>query len=79
MSFVLCTGIYPTLVETGKMLLESVGDHVVLSDTAADIETSCKRFAFDVAIIGQTASAGLKRQWFSLVRANCPSAKILEL
>ena len=79
MPLILCTGVYPTLVETRKMLLESVGHYVVISDTASDIQTTCRRFAFDVAIICQTASAGLKRQWSSLVRANCPSAKILEL
>jgi hypothetical protein len=79
MALVLCTGVYPTLVETRKMLLQSVGHFVVVPDTALDIEISCRRFAFDVAIICQTASAGLKRQWSSLVRANCPSAKILEL
>ena len=38
MALVLCTGVYPTLVETRKMLLESVGHQVIKSDTASDIQ-----------------------------------------
>lgn len=79
MALVLCTGIDVPLMETRKLILEQAGHTVVTATSEPEIVEACGKHIFDVAVIGQTISRRMKRVVASLVRENCPSAKILEL
>ena len=79
MALVLCTGIDPGLIETRKLILKQAGHTVVTATDPQEIEVACQQNLFDVAVIGQTASANVKKAIASLIRHQCPSAKILEL
>jgi CheY-like chemotaxis protein len=78
-ALVLCTGIDPSLLRTRKLILEKAGHTVVTASDQRDVVAACKNHEFNVAVIGQTVSTKSKRSISSLVRQNCPSAKILEL
>lgn len=79
MALVLCTGIDQSLLRTRKLILEKAGHTVVTASEQRDVVAACGKHQFDVAVIGQTVSTKSKRALSSLVRENCPSAKILEL
>lgn len=79
MALVLCTGIDTAVMQTRKLILEHAGHTVVLATSEPDIVEACGRHTFDVAVIGQTISRRMKQVVASVVRENCPSAKILEL
>jgi CheY-like chemotaxis protein len=79
MALVLCTGIDPAVMQTRKLILEQAGHTVVLATNEPDIIGACGKHAFHVAVIGQTISRRMKQKVVSLIRENCPSAKILEL
>ena len=79
MALVLCTGADRVLLETRKLILEQAG-HIVIS--ATDRETviaACQRWAFDVAVIGQSVSSHNKRVISSVIRWYRPTTKVLEL
>lgn len=79
MALVLCTGSHPLLVETRKLILEEAGHTVIGVTNEPDLASAGEKHHFDVAVIGQTTSPELKRTLFSLIRKQCPSAKVLEL
>ena len=79
MSLVLNTGAYPPLLETRRLVLENAGHIVVTRAAESEIALACQGYPFDVAVIGQSAPAHLKRRIFRLVRKHCGSARILEL
>lgn len=80
MSLVLNTGAYPPLLETRRLVLEHAGHFVVTTKAAeSEIAAVCQGYPFDVAVIGQSASAQLKRRIFHVVRRHCSSARVLEL
>lgn len=79
MALVLCTGIDQSLLRTRKLILEKAGHTVVTATDQHDVVDACRKHQFNVAVIGQTVSTKSKRTISSLVRQNCPSAKILEL
>ena len=79
MSLVLNTGVYPPLLETRRLVLEHAGHIVITKAQDAEIVKACRNYEFDVVVIGQSASAPVKRRIFRLVRRHCQSAKVLEL
>lgn len=79
MALVLCTGIDQSLLRTRKLILEKAGHTVVTATDQREVMAACRNQQFNVAVIGQTVSTNNKRAICSLVRQNCPSAKILEL
>ena len=79
MALVLCTGVDLVLLETRRMILQQAGHTVITVRDERALTDACQAFAFDVAVIGQTVSARMKKVVASLVREHCPSAKILEL
>jgi hypothetical protein len=79
MSLVLNTGAYPPLLETRRLVLENAGHFVITSVEESGIALACQGYPFDVAVIGQSAPAYLKRRIFHLVRKHCGTARILEL
>lgn len=79
MALVLCTGTDAAVMQTRKLILERAGHTVFLATSEPDIILVCRDRAFDVAVIGQTISRRMKQVVVSLVRENCPSAKILQL
>ena len=79
MALVLCTGVDHAVVTTRKLILQNAGHKVITAMDESSVKTVCQQHSFDVAVIGQTASAKTKRQVMALIRQHCPSAKILEL
>lgn len=79
MALVLCTGADSVLLETRRLILRQAGHTVIPATSKEAVILACKDHAFDVAVIGQSVSPESKRLIASLVRENCPSAKILEL
>jgi CheY-like chemotaxis protein len=79
MATVLCTGVQPALMQTRKLILENAGHNVITALSDTEIIAACREFRFDVAVIGQARDPKLKRNWLSLVRKHCPSAKVLEV
>lgn len=79
MALVLCTGTDTAVMQTRKLILERAGHSVVLATSEPDIVKACGENTFDVAVIGQTITRRMKQVVASLIRENCPSAKILEL
>ena len=61
------------------MLLERAG-HIVVSALGTEaVQYACRRGGFDVAVIGQGCTEEEKREFLSLLREHCPSARVLEL
>lgn len=79
MALVLCTGTDPVLMRTRELLLERVGHTVIKAMNDKELVEACERHKFDVAVIGQTLSADVKKRAAALVRECCPGAKLLEL
>jgi CheY-like chemotaxis protein len=79
MALVLCTGVYPVLIKTRKLILEHAGHTVIPCTDELQLVVACEEHAFDVAVIGQAVSRKVKRHIALLIRQNCPSVKILEL
>lgn len=79
MALVLCSGVDLALMNTRKLIIESVGHRVVLGIGEPGIASVCKKHKFDVAVIGQAITTKEKKHIMALIRQHCPSAKILEL
>ena len=79
MALVLCTGSDPSLIETRKMILEQAGHNVITAVNGTQLTNACEKYRFDVVVIGQTLIPTLKRAVASLIRQQCPAARILEL
>ena len=79
MALVLCTGVDPSVVRTRQLILESAGHIVVPALDEPSLVAACHDHEFDVAVVGQTASAKIKLRIASLIRECCHNAKLLEL
>lgn len=79
MALVLCTGRDAILTETRLLILEADGHTAVSAEDESTLVDACRKFAFEVAVIGQAASEQEKQRFFSLIRAKHPGCKILEL
>ena len=79
MALVLCTGVDPVLMKTRQLILQQAGHEVVTAMDEDAVKIACQQRIFDVAVIGQAASASKKRAIVALIRKHCASAKILEL
>ena len=79
MALVLCTGVDPVLLKTRKLILQSAGHTVITAMDESGIAKACGQHAFEVAVIGQTAPESVKRRIMTLIRTNCPEARVLEL
>jgi DNA-binding NarL/FixJ family response regulator len=79
MSLVLNTGVYPPLIETRRLILEQAGHTVITAVEDQEIVKACRRYKFDVAVIGQSVPPKVKRHFLNLIRRECTTAKILEL
>jgi hypothetical protein len=79
MALVLCTGVDPSVVRTRQLILERAGHVVIPVLDEPSLVTACQQNKFEVAVIGQMASAKIKRSTASLIRERCPDAKVLEL
>jgi DNA-binding response OmpR family regulator len=79
MATVLCTGVQLALMHTRKIILENAGHTVITAQSEAEIVAACRKFRFDVTVIGQATHAKLNRDWLTVVRRHCPSVKVLEV
>ena len=79
MALVLCTGVDKVLLETRKLILEHAGHTVVSVSDEPSLVRACQNHSFDVAVIGQTVSANMKRHVASIIKQNCEGVKLLEL
>ncbi len=79
MALVLCTGRDGILTKTRLLILEADGHTVVSAQDESTLIDVCRKHAFEVAVIGQTASEQEKQKFFSLIRTHHPRCKILEL
>lgn len=79
MAVVLCTGSDPVLNGTRRLILQEAGHTVVAAMDELEVVSACGKYAFAVAVIGQSASRSRKQALASLIRKHCPSAGILEL
>ena len=62
MALVLCTGVDPSVVHTRQLILERAGHVVVTALDEASLITACEQNKFEVAVVGQTVSAKIKRR-----------------
>jgi hypothetical protein len=79
MALVLCTGVDPSVVRTRQLILECAGHIVVPVLDEPSLIAACQHNKFDVAVVGQTASAKTKRRIAGIIRECCHDAKVLEL
>jgi len=79
MALVLCTGVDPVLLKTRELILQNAGHRVITAMDESAIAMACGQHAFEVAVIGQTAPESVKRRIMTLIRTNCPAARVLEL
>ena len=79
MPLVLCTGTEPLLMKTRQLILEHAGHTVIPASNSRELEMICSKHQFDVAVIGQSTPAHLKREHMSVIRRFCPASKVLEL
>jgi hypothetical protein len=79
MALVLCTGVDPSVVHTRQLILERAGHVVVPALDEASLIAACRKNKFQVAVVGQTSSAKIKRRIVNLIRERCREAKVLEL
>ena len=79
MALVLCTGVDPSVVQTRQLILEHAGHVVISALDEPSLIAACRQNKFEVAVVGQTASAKVKRRTASLIRECCHDAKLLEL
>ena len=67
------------MLDTRKLLLERAGHHVVTVTNERSLVAACEIYHFDLVVIGQTITSGVKKVIASIVRGRCKSTKILEL
>jgi|SRR6185437_8253751 CheY-like chemotaxis protein len=79
MPLVLCTGANTSLMKTRQLILENAGHTVVPAYNSQELEKICSEHKFDVAVIGQSTPASLKREHMAVIRKSCPTSKVLEL
>jgi len=79
MSLVLNMGVDNTLLETRKLVLEKAGHTVVAAMAELALVSACRQHVFDVVVIGQAISRKDKQRVLTLLRQQCPAAKVLEL
>jgi hypothetical protein len=79
MSTILCAGLYETLLETRRLILEFAGHTVVTAQNSPQIITACQNYAFAFAIVGQSGDASKDREWTAVIRTYSPETKILEI
>src|SRR5690242_3848735 len=79
MALVLCTGVDKALLQSRRLILEAAGHTVVTVTDEKALLDACKENSFDVAVIGQSTVAQVKRRICTLVREHCPNVKVLEL
>jgi hypothetical protein len=79
MALVLCTGMDSSVVRTRQLILERAGHVVIPALDEPSLIAACQQNKFEVAVIGQTASAKIKRRIAGLIRERCHDAKVLEL
>jgi len=79
MALVLCTGVDPSVVHTRQLILERAGHVVVSVLDESSLIAACEHNKFQVAVVGQSVSAKVKRRIARMVRENCPNAKLLEI
>lgn len=79
MALVLCTGVDKAVLETRKLILENAGHTVVTVTDETTLVSVCQKQSFEVAVVGQTLSPNMKLRVATLIKENCPDAKILEL
>jgi hypothetical protein len=79
MALVLCTGVDPSVVRTRQLILERAGHVVIPALDEPSLIAACRQNKFEVAVIGQTTSAKIKRRIAGLIRECCQDAKVLEL
>lgn len=79
MALVLCTGTDAALLQTRKLILERAGHTVISVMDEREMATACQEYVFDLAVIGEAVSPRMKRAVASSIRAQCRSARILEL
>jgi len=79
MALVLCTGVDPVLIKTRRLILEKAGHKVITAADTVTVIKLCQKHKFEVVVIGQAITRGVKRHIMSLVREHCPTARVLEL
>jgi CheY-like chemotaxis protein len=79
MALILCTGVDPVLLQTRKQILEQAGHTVVTTIDQPQLAAACAKHRFDVAVIEQAMDPRMRKIVASLIREQCPAAKILEL
>ncbi len=79
MALVLCTGSDRTLMQTRVMVLERAGHTVMSAMGEHELVAVCRRYSFDVAVIGQGIPRPEKQRVLRLLREHCPKSKVLEL
>ena len=79
MATVLCTGADAGLVQTRVWILRQAGHTAVGTMSEDQIVAACADYRFDVAVIGQALSPTQKRCVLTVIREQCPTAKVLEL
>lgn len=79
MALVLCTGSDPVLMKTRQLILEQAGHKVFSASSEQEIENACLQNKFEVAVIGQSTSAPLKRKNLAVIRKLCATVRVLEL
>ena len=79
MALVLCAGTDAALEKTRELLLKKAGHVVVGVLDERSLVAACRKHPFQVAVIAQGLAPQAKRRTLALIRANCPTAKILEL
>jgi vacuolar-type H+-ATPase subunit F/Vma7 len=79
MALVVCTGVDQALLNTRRMILEVAGHTVVTVTDERSLVEALEEHTFDVAVIGQTVAARIKRKISAIIREHCPAVKVLEI
>src|SRR5450759_2378402 len=79
MALILCTGADRQLLKTRQLILERSGHRVITAVDERELIQHCHDHTFDLAVIGQSLGPKVKLHAMDLLRAHCPSVKILEL
>jgi|SRR5579862_3249995 hypothetical protein len=79
MALVLCTGADPDVMKARQEFLTRAGHRVMSAMNEKELSAACKKYKFDVVVIGQSLSKNMKRHVVDLVREHCPDIRILEI
>ena len=79
MALVLCVGSNPAAMLARRELLQKAGHRVVAALNEKELSDACKKYQFEVVVIGQTLSKSMKQHIVDLIRQYCPDTKVLEL